>query len=317
MSLETLLLYLSAGAFVVVSGANDGGALLSSGLQLRSLTPLAGIALLLAALVLVPLLLGTAVASTLATSLVDTAGEESATRVAFLIGVGTAVAAISVLARLGLPTSLTLALIGGIAGSGLGLGLPVAWTAVGVVILIGLAAPLVGGVLAWLLIHLLQHAPFGWWASRVGWAHRTAFGAQCLAYAANDGQKALAILAVAAGTVAPRVEPRIDQLAAIGLLFAIGLLVGLPRVAATMARRMAPPRPLQAVSAEAASALAVLGSTALGSPVSMTQSITGGLLGAGLSHGSGRIRWRTATHLALAWVLTLPATIGIAAWCAI
>lgn len=317
MSLETLLLYVAAGAFVLVSGANDGGALLSSGLQLRSLRPLVAIGLLLAALLLVPPLLGTAVATTVATSLVGTVEQDaSATRLAFLVAVTTAVAVVATLARLGLPTSLTLALIGGITGAGLGFGLPVAWRTVGLVLLIGLAAPGAGGFVAWLLMRLLRHAPVGGSASRLGWAHRSAFGAQCLAYAANDGQKALAILAVAAGTAAPRVAPRFDQLSMIALLFGIGLLIGLPRVAATVARRMTPPRPLQAVSAEAASAIAVLGSTAFGSPVSMTQSITGALLGAGLSRGYGRIRWRTVTHLALAWILTLPVAAGVAAMAA-
>ncbi|MGI8793784.1 MAG: inorganic phosphate transporter [Acidimicrobiales bacterium] len=314
MSLETLLFYIVAGAFVLVSGANDGGTLVSSGLQMRSLSPLAAIGLLLAALVLVPPLLGTAVATTMATSLVGTVGQDgSVPRLAFLVAVLTAVLVVAALARLGLPTSLTLALIGGITGAGLGLGLPVAWRAVGVVLLIGLAAPLVGGFVAWLLIRLLRHAPIGGHASRLGWAHRSAFGAQCLAYAANDGQKALAIFAVAAGTVGPPVVPRLDQLSLIALLFGIGLLMGLPRIAATVVRRMAPPRPLQAVSAETASAIAVLGSTAFGSPVSMTQSITAALLGAGLSRGYGRIRWRTVIQLASAWFLTLPAAVGIAA----
>ncbi|MBW3609737.1 MAG: inorganic phosphate transporter, partial [Actinobacteria bacterium] len=199
------------------------------------LSPLAAIGLLLAALVLVPPLFGTAVATTVATSLVGTVEQDGSTpQLAFLVAVLTAVLVVAALARLGLPTSLTLALIGGITGAGLGLGLPVAWQAVGVVLLIGLAAPLVGGFVAWLLIRLLRHAPIGGHASRLGWAHRTAFGAQCLAYAANDGQKALAILAVAAGTVGPPVAPRLEQLSLIALFFGIGLLVGLPRIAATV-----------------------------------------------------------------------------------
>ncbi len=60
------------------------------------------------------------------------------------------------------------------------------------------------------------------------------------------------------------------------------------------------------MTAELASGTAVLGCAALGSPVSMTQTIAGALIGAGMTGSSGRVRWHTTLKIVLAWMLTLP-----------
>jgi PiT family inorganic phosphate transporter len=311
MTPDALLLFAAAGAFAMVSGANDGGALVSSGMQLRSVSLIGAIGMVALALVMVPLLLGTGVATTLATALLEPQGGTEA-RLAFVVAVVAAVVVVAALTRSGVPTSLTLALIGGIAGAAVGFGLTVEWRTVGVVLLIALLAPLAGGVLAWGLIRPLRHLPLRSSTARLAWGHRLAYSAQCVAYAANDGQKALAILAIAAGTATPRVTPRLDHLVVLAALFSVGLILGVRRVAAKLARAVAPVRPLEAVSVEAGSAMAVLCCTALGAPVSMTQSISGALVGAGLSHGFGRVRWQGVTQVAIAWIVTLPAAAALA-----
>jgi inorganic phosphate transporter, PiT family len=57
----------------------------------------------------------------------------------------------------------------------------------------------------------------------------------------------------------------------------------------------------------------VLGTGAVGAPVSMTQAVAGGLVGAGGTRGWSRVRWRAAAQLGVAWVLTLPTAFGAAA----
>lgn len=57
--------------------------------------------------------------------------------------------------------------------------------------------------------------------------------------------------------------------------------------------------------------------SALGMPVSMTQAIAGGLIGAGVAQGAGRVRWYAAVKIVIAWLLTLPASAllaGVAAY---
>lgn len=309
---DTWLLVVAV-AFAVVNGVNDGGAVLSVGLGVRSLRPLTALSVLTIAVVAGPLLLGTAVAETLAARLVplDADGGE----VALLVAVATAVLVTATLSRRGLPTSLTLAVVGAITGAGLGTGLPVAWGTVWLVLVLAAVAPIAGLLLAWGLTVLAGAVPVSVpLHRRVRRWHVIGFSLQCLAYGANDGQKMLAVLAVAAGTVAGGDVELVDwQLVTIGVGFLVGAVIGLPRFARTLGRGVVPVRPPDAVITELAASSVVLGTAAVGSPVSMTQSISGALVGAGVSHGSGRIRWREVSRIVTAWLLTLPSAGMLAA----
>lgn len=320
MPLETVLLIGAALGFAIVNGANDGGALVATGLKVPSLSPFAAIAMLAAALVVAPLVLGTQVAATLATGLVpfqDPAGALPG-RVVLLVAVVTAVAVVGGLSWRGLPTSLTLSLVGGIAGAGLGAGLPVSWSVLALVLAVGLAAPAVGAMAGFLLSRMAGLVPVrGPVAGHIRAAHVGAFGLQCLAYAANDGQKMLAVLAVATGGVAGggmgTVQLTLGELLLLAALFTVGLLAGLGPAASTLGAGILAARPPDAVAAELSSAGAVLASAAVGAPVSMTQSVAAALVGAGMSQGYRRVRWRAAGRLALAWLVTLPASAVLAA----
>jgi inorganic phosphate transporter, PiT family len=304
---DTLLLAALAFAFAVVNGVNDGSTLVATGLRVSALRPLGAIALLVVALAAVPPLLGTAVATTLANRLVDFRGPAAEAALASAVASATLVS--WGLARAGLPTSLTLSLMGGIAGAGVGAGLPVAWGTVALVLAVAAVAPFAGGVLAFVLSGLPVRLPRGIAPQRlVGHAHRLAFGLQCLSYGANDGQKMLAVFAVltAASIPGQAVPTPAPMLAAIAAGFLAGVVAGLPKVAATIARGVTIARPYHAVVAEASSAAAVLGSAALGVPVSMTQALAGGLVGVGSRAGIGRVRWQVVVRLAAAWVVTLP-----------
>jgi inorganic phosphate transporter, PiT family len=305
------LLLATALGFAAVNGLNDGASLLSAALRGPVLRPLVAVGLLAAALVATPILLGTAVATTLAGRLVRFEGDGG--NVGIVVAVATTVAVVGVLSRLGLPTSLTLALVGAITGAGIGLGMPVSYGVLGVVIAAGLAAPLVGGVGGWLVsVAAGRRRRHGDALQRIRRLHVGGFSAQCLAYGANDGQKMLAVYAVAMGS-AGDVRLDVAQLALLTVVFTVGLLAGIRRVARTLLDDVLLVRPAHAVAAEVSSAGAVLASAAVGAPVSMTQSLTGGLVGAGIAESYLRVRWRAAGRLLLAWVVTLPASLMIAA----
>lgn len=307
------LLVVVAVIFAAVNGANDGGTLLALSLKTAGLR--VGVALLaLAAMVgLAPAVLGTEVATTLAVRLVD-AGDGG--RSVVLSAVVAAVAVTFALARGGLPTSLTVALVGGLVGAGAGAGATVAWGPVAAVVAVALAAPVVGGVLAFGLSRLARRlvAPGG--VTRfLARAHRVTFTLQALAYGANDGQKMLAVGAVALGLVGggsggvPRAWP---LLVGAAVAFLLGAMLGLPRYASTVGA-IIPMRQPNAVVGEAAAAVAVLGTAAAGAPVSMTQAVAGGLVGTGASEGQGRVRWQVAAQVGIAWVVTLPAAVAVGA----
>lgn len=313
IAVSVVLLVLAA-ALAVISGSNDGGVLLAFAVRYPAV-PLGWFALIVCAtLVAGPLLLGTRVARTLTSGLFGTSDVSAAM---FLIGTGLALIVVAVLSRLGLPTSLTLSLVGGLSGAALGCGLDVAWATIVRVLVIGAAAPLVGALAGWLLgagLHTVTVRRRPPSAFRV--VHVAGFLLQCLAYAVNDGQKMLAVVAVAIaslpGSVAlldPGHAPLLaGVLAALTVLFCVGMLSSVRRVSVRIASGLAVLRPADAVSAEFVGAAAVLGSSALGAPVSMTQTISGAVVGTAGSKGTRRVRWDSATRIVGAWLVTLPAS---------
>ena len=297
-------------AFAVVTGANDGGALVATGLRVPALSVPVSVTILVAAVVAGPLVLGTAVAETLTGRLVPD-GPDSATLLA--IGFVVAVVVVWTLARAGLPTSLTLAVIGGISGAGLGMGSAVEWSAVGRVLAIGLAAPFVGAVLAMLATRAWHVAPDAPYLPTVRRAHVAAFALQCAAYGTNDGQKVLVLFLAATAAGGGNDDLAWWTYPVVALAFAVGTAIGLPKLAASLGTGIMSTRPTHAVTAEFAAAAAVLGSTAIATPVSMTQSIAGALVGVGVHDGYRRLRWHTVRMMAGAWAVTLPASLGLAA----
>lgn len=306
MESDALLLAAALG-FAVVNGMNDGGALVGASLKVAGLPPAAAAGMLALALVVAPLVVGTQVAATLVHRLVsfsDTGGLVTG-RTALLVAVVTAVLVVLVLSRRGLPTSLTLALVGAITGAGIGGGLAVSLSTLGLVLGAGLVAPVLGAVGGFALSRLAGLLPAGRLSRRIRIAHVGAFSMQCLAYAGNDGQKMVAVLVVATGAT-EGIAVSVPELLALAALFSAGLVAGLRPAAGMLSAEIIPARPPDAVAAEISSAGAVLASAAFGAPVSMTQSVAAALVGAGMSRGPRRVRWRAAGRLGLAWFFTLP-----------
>lgn len=313
-----VLLIMVALVLVVLSGANDGGVMIALGLRFPVITAGWLVPIIAIGLVVVPLLLGTGVAATLADGLVDRTGTGAGW--VFLAGVAAGLAAVLVLGRFGLPTSLTLAVVGGLSGAALGAGAAVSWPQVGRVLLIGAVAPVAGLVLGTLAERAARLARIRGSGRLLRGLQVTGFVTLCCAYAANDGQKMLAVIAIAL-TALPRPIVILDAsatllraalLAGCSALFCTGLLWRLRRVSTRIGFGLAQVRPIDAVAAELAGATAVLASSALGAPVSLTQSLAGGLVGASGSAGVRRVRWTAAARIGAAWLVTLPASAATA-----
>jgi len=296
---------LLAAAFAVINGVNDGGAMVASQLRVPGLRPFAALLVLTGALVAVPLVLGTGVADTLTSGLVEASREAQPQVVA--TGATAAIVVVAVLTRIGLPTSLTLGMVGGIVGAGVGRGLPVLGAGLGKVVFIGVAAPIVGGLIAQRLVPLSAIALTRRGTRGLALLAVVATVAQAVAYAANDGQKMFAVVTVSAVGITPPV------ITGVAVLFAVGTVVGLRAAAGTMGGGIVRGGPQEEVTAQLGAAVAVLSSAVLAVPVSMTQAVAGGLVGTGMLRGLRQVRWRVAGQLALAWVLTLPsaAVVGV------
>lgn len=313
MTLLQVCFLLTATMFVIVTGMNDGGAVLAPALKVPTVSLGAAVAVLAALVALAPALFGTQVATTFARRLVTFHGEDG--RTAMCVGVAGAIVVVGALTVRGVPTSLTLAVVGGLSGAGLASGQPVAWGRTGLVLLTGALAPLIGAGVAYGFSALLDRAPSGAWLGRaVGRTHRLAFPLLCFAYGVNDGQKMLAVLAAAtaAGTVT-HVTAAPLPLLAMAVLFVLGLGLGLRRAGNGLGNRLLAVRPMHVVTAELAAAGVVIGSAALGMPVSMTQALAGGFVGAGMRQGLRKIRWEAVMKIGLAWLVTLPSSLLVGA----
>lgn len=311
-AIEGVVLFSTALVFVFICGANDGGALLALATRHRGRSNGVVLLVLVVAVGIGPALFGLAVARTFTDRLVAGAGDDAHT--AFLVAAAVAIGIVLALTWKGIPTSITLALLGSLAGATAGFGTTPAWGHLGFVLLLGLMAPLVGLAVAYLLGEVVRRLPVLPRIARLtGGVQLVAFTGQSLAYAANDGQKMFAVVIMAAAATGHpllggfRAGPAI----AVALVFAAGSALSLRRVSRGATNSLLRARPGHVISAEIASSIAVFGSAGVGVPVSITQSTAGGLVGAGLNEGHHSVRWQFAVPLVVAWVVTLPA--GLAA----
>lgn len=310
--LEAGLLFVAAFAFAIGSGASDGSTLVAVSTRTNAVTPPVAITLLAFLVGFSPLLVGTAVATTFADRLV--AFESDGGGTALLTAVLAALVVVFGLTRRGFPTSLTLALIGGIVGAGLGSRLPVNWGVVGQALAVGLLAPVASVTVAFMASRAVGRLPRRLTAGRSArHLERAGFLAQALAYSANDAQKLVAILAVAAGASLAPVPVRVAGQTVVAVGFALGTILAVRRVGRRISDRIVRVRRADNIAAELSAACVVFASAAVGMPASSTQVATGAVVGTGLSAGARRVRWDEATAVGLAWVLTLPASIGLAA----
>lgn len=123
----------------------------------------------------------------------------------------------------------------------------------------------------------------------------------------------LAIFAIAAGAASGHLVLAPWWLALlVALLFGVGVLTGIRRISGRLGRDILAVHLRHAAVAETCSAAVVLGASLVGVPLTMSQSFTGALVGAGASQSLSRVRWPAVTRMAGAWCATLPAAVAVA-----
>lgn len=305
-------LFTTAIGFAVLNGANNGSTLVAIATTSTSLLPITAITLLATALVVGPLLFGTFVATNLSARLLEATGRVG--ELTFLVGILAAMAVIALLAWKGLPSSLTLATIGGLEGAGIASGIPMNWTIGILAIVLAVAVPFSTGALTFAILRSLNN-PFSnqfqhnYGHRRAKWFRYGSFGLQSLAYAANDGQRMLAVLFVAIHS-APNtlVYPTFVLYIAVAGAFAIGTVFGTARMANGTPNQLTLADSFERSLSSVIASLAAFGSSLLGVPVSMTQTTGIALVGAHGTRGMRRIRWEEVSKLFRAWIITLPSS---------
>jgi inorganic phosphate transporter, PiT family len=219
----------------------------------------------------------------------------------------------------GLPSSSSHALVGGLVGAGVaaaGVG-AIEWSSVVKVVVFIVVSPLVGFGLAAALMALARllerRAGVDDNARTFKILQLISSAALSLGHGSNDAQKTMGVIAallVATGHLAgggDKLTIPLWVVLAAHAAIALGTLSGGWNVVRTMGLKITQMRPAGGLSAETAAAAALLGSTALGIPVSTTHTVAGAVTGVGVSARGQAVSWAVAGRMTVAWVLTVPA----------
>ena len=306
-------------AFALTNGFHDAANAIATLVATRGALPQQAIVLSAVFNLLGALLVGTAVADTIA-GIVTVSGAEAVV----VIGSGTLGAVLWNLLTWwrGLPSSSAHALVGGLVGAALvegGIGAVQwgglnGWRPVGVFgVLIALAvSPLIGLTLGFVFIRLgglmLRRAtrrirgPI----SGAGWGMAAALS---FSHGANDGQKSMGVIAavlLAAGKLQTFDVPLWAK-AGCGAAITLGTVLGGWRIIRTVGRGIFHLAPIDSFASQTGSTAVILPASYLGAPVSTTQVVVSSVVGVGTGRRRWRhVRWTVVRSIAFAWLLTLP-----------
>lgn len=312
-----VLVVIASLIFDFLNGFHDSSNIVATVISSRAMAP--RVILLLAAVAhfAAPFLFGVAVATTVGKNVV----EPSAISPNVVLGaVGAAIIWNIITWWIGIPSSSTHALVGGLLGSsvvasGFGIiqinGLLKVLAALFISPLLGLFG---GYLIMRLLMRLLIHA-----TPRISVVFKrlqiiTAISLS-LSHGTNDAQKTMGLITM--GLVATGFQESFHiptwVIAASAGSIALGTLMGGWRLIRTLGGRIYTIRPIHAFSSQAASAAVILGAALLGGPVSTTQVVGSAIMGSGAAERISKVRWQVGQEMLTTWILTIPATAGISA----
>ncbi|MFJ3403124.1 anion permease [Promicromonospora sp. NPDC090134] len=309
-------------SFDYTNGFHDAANAIATSVSTRALTP--RVALLMAATMnFAGALLGTEVAETIATSIVDLTGASTHAELAVVLcALLGAITWNLITWWFGLPSSSTHALIGGLVGAGLAGGMSVYWSAiVDKVVLPMVISPLVGFGLAFAVmiavLWIFRSAAPAKTYRRFRIAQTASAAAMALGHGLQDAQKTMGVIYLALLTVGwanPDTGiPLWVKLCAAAAISA-GTYSGGWRIMRTLGRKIIELDPARGFVAESVSALVLyVNAFVLHAPVSTTHTITSAIMGVGATRRLSAVRWGVAKNIAIAWVLTIPAAALVAA----
>ena len=317
MNLQLFLLIIvviTALAFDFTNGFHDTGNAMATSIASGALSPKAAVSLS-AVLNLAGAFLSTAVAGTIAKDLVN--GHLVTLQLVFAGLVGGIVWNLMTW-LLGIPSSSSHALVGGIVGAMIAAvgGHGVIWTGVVSRVLIPalvsvVLAGLVGAVGTWLVYRLDRGVPEE--RSETAFRRGQIFSASLvsLAHGTNDAQKTMGVIFLALisyGAVSRTAAlPPFWVIFACACAMALGTYTGGWRIIRTMGKGLVEIHSPQGMAAESSSAVIILLSAHFGYALSTTQVVTGSVLGSGVGKPGAEVRWGVAGRMATAWLITLPA----------
>ncbi|MDP9423569.1 MAG: inorganic phosphate transporter [Pseudomonadota bacterium] len=224
---------------------------------------------------------------------------------------------------LGLPSSSSHALVGGLLGAGISKGGLDAVVASGVIktSVAIFAAPILGMIAAIILVIVTSWLFLPASARTADTIFRrlqlVSSAAYSIGHGANDAQKTMGIIAVllfSTGYLEGEFYVPFWVVISAQTVMGLGTLMGGWRIVHTMGSKITKLTPHQGFSAETGGAIMLFGATALGIPVSTTHTITGCIIGVGAARRASAVRWGMARSVVTAWIVTIPAAAAVSAF---
>jgi PiT family inorganic phosphate transporter len=307
----------TAYGFDFINGFHDAANSVATVISTKVLSPIGAVTMAAFFNFVAFAIFGVAVASTIGKGIISTSIVTPDLVFAALVG---AIVWDLVTWYLGLPSSSSHALIGGLVGSAItsaGVG-SLVWSGLGKTLAFMVLSPLIGFAIAFGFMTVLIRAFFTVPLHVVNRYFRrfqlVSSALVSLSHGTNDAQKTMGVvtaLLVSVGWIPSFAVPLpVAILAAASI--ALGTVFGGWRIVRTLGFRMTRLDPVHGFSIETASALTILGSSLFGIPVSTTHVVSGSVLGSGATMGRATVRWGVARRIIWAWLITIPTSALVA-----
>ncbi|MBP9581184.1 MAG: inorganic phosphate transporter [Ignavibacterium sp.] len=307
-----ILIIVLAIVFDFYNGMNDAANSIATVVSTRVLTPLQAVIWAASFNFIAAFVFGVHVATTIGTGIVDINIVDNFVVLSGLVG---AILLTASATHLGLPISVSHAIIGGYGGAALikaGIGGLIISGYTKVIVFIFLA-PIIGMVMALIFSIVTMWIVKDMNPRKVDKQFRrlqlVSAAMYSLSHGSNDAQKTIGIITIALftnGLLGSTFYIPTWVIIISYSFIALGTLIGGWKVIKTLGMRVTKLTPFGGFSAETSAGLTIIWATLLGIPVSTTHTITGAIIGVGAIKGFSAVRWGVARNILWAWVLTIP-----------
>jgi inorganic phosphate transporter, PiT family len=303
--------------FSFLNGVHDSSNVVATMISSRAFSPEVALGITALANFLAPFIFGLAVAKTIGMDVVASSSINITVIVASLVS---AILWDILTWYLGFPSSSSHALVGGIIGAVV---IDAGWKAIELPgltkILVALfTSPFLGFIFGFIFLKLIL--VLSWKATpKINglFKHSQIVTglALALSHGANDAEKTMGIITlglVIGGYLKVFAVPFWVIIVCAGAI-ALGTAIGGWRLIRTLGGKMFKIRPIDGFTSQLASAIIIIGASLIGGPVSTTQVVSATIMGVGTAERANKVRWGVAGDIAMAWLLTIPATALVAA----
>lgn len=299
-------------AFDFLNGIHDSSNVVATMISSRAFSPRVALGVTAVAEFSGPFLFGVAVAKTIGHDIVVADTISTSVLVAALVA---AILWNLLTWYLGFPSSSSHALIGGLIGAVV---MAAGWDAIQIaglqkILLTLFSSPIIGFVIGFIVLRAVNMIFWNATPRINGLFKRSQIVtgvALALSHGANDAQKSMGIitLALVTGGFLDTFEVPTWVIVACAGMIAFGTSVGGWKLIKTLGGKFFKIRPVDGFAAQLSSASVILGASLIGGPVSTTQVVSSSIMGVGAAERINKVRWGVAQEIAVAWLLTIPAS---------